>query len=120
VPGLIVHIPSGSRLPALAGGSVEPGPRRRLDGHVALSNPKRLMLGHLIGALMTSMTLGLVIVFALNGSSAVSADQNTISPAVHLALGTIALVAAGVLGTGRDVRATAPRRTRARRDGSRH
>ena len=67
-----------------------------------LPNPKRLMLGYLLGALMTSITLGLVIVYALKGSSAVSTTQNTISPAVDLALGAILLVAAGVLGTGRD------------------
>jgi hypothetical protein len=77
-----------------------------------LPNPKRLMLGYLAGALMTSITLGLVIVFALKGSSAVSADQNTISPAVNLALGAIALVAAGVLGTGRDARVAERRHAR--------
>ena len=52
-----------------------------------LPNPKRLMLGYLLGALMTSITLGLVIVFALKGSSTVSTTENTISPAVDLALG---------------------------------
>jgi hypothetical protein len=35
-----------------------------------LPNPKRLMLGYLLGALMTSITLGLVIVFSLEGCSA--------------------------------------------------
>ena len=67
-----------------------------------LPNPKRLMLGYLLGALMTSITLGLVIVFALKGSSAVSTTENTISPAVDLALGAIMLLGAFVLGTGRD------------------
>ena len=67
-----------------------------------LPNPKRLMLGYLLGALMTSITLGLVIVYALKGSSTVSTTQNTVSPAVDLALGAILLVAAVVLGTGRD------------------
>jgi Sap, sulfolipid-1-addressing protein len=67
-----------------------------------LPNPKRLMLGYLLGALMTSITLGLVIVYALKGSSTVSTTQNTISPGVDLALGAILLIAAVVLGTGRD------------------
>jgi Sap, sulfolipid-1-addressing protein len=67
-----------------------------------LANPKRLMLGYLLGALVTSITLGLVIVFALKGSSAVSTTQSTINPAVDLALGAILLLAAFVLGTGRD------------------
>jgi hypothetical protein len=76
-----------------------------------LPNPKRLMLGYLLGALMTSITLGLVIVFALKGSSAVSTTQNTLNPAVDLALGAI-MVAAFVLGTGRDKRISEGRRAR--------
>ena len=67
-----------------------------------LPNPKRLMLGYLLGALMTSITLGLVIVYALKGSSTVSTTQNTVSPAVDLAIGAILLLAAVALGTGRD------------------
>jgi hypothetical protein len=77
-----------------------------------LPNPKRLMLGYLLGALMTSITLGLVIIFALKGSSAVSTDQNTVSPAVNLALGAIMLIAAVVLGTGRDERIAERRQAR--------
>ena len=46
-----------------------------------LPNPRRLMLGYLLGALLTSITLGLIIVFSLNDSSAVSTTQNTVSPA---------------------------------------
>ena len=45
-----------------------------------------------------------MIVFALKDSSTVSTTQHTISPAVDLALGAIMLVAAFVLGTGRDKR----------------
>jgi hypothetical protein len=77
-----------------------------------LPNPKRLMLGYLLGALMTSITLGLVIVFALKGSSTVSTTENTISPAVDLALGAIMLLAALVLGTGRDKRIAERRQRR--------
>ena len=77
-----------------------------------LPNPKRLMLGYLLGALMTSITLGLVIVFAPKGSSAVSTTENTISPAVDLALGAIMLLGAFVLGTGRDKRIAERRRAR--------
>ncbi len=77
-----------------------------------LPNPKRLMLGYLLGALMTSITLGLVIVYALKGSSTVSTTQNTISPAVDLALGAILLLAAAVLGTGRDKQIAERRRAR--------
>ena len=38
-----------------------------------LSNPGRLMLGYLLGAMMTSVTLGVVIVFSLNDTSVVKA-----------------------------------------------
>ena len=67
-----------------------------------LDNPKRLLIGYLLGALMTSITLGLVIVFSLEGSSFVDTAQNTLSPAANFALGGIALVIAYVLATGRD------------------
>jgi hypothetical protein len=43
-----------------------------------LDHPKRLLLGYLLGALMTSLTLGMVIVFTLDGSSgATSTGQST-------------------------------------------
>jgi hypothetical protein len=67
-----------------------------------LPNPTRLMLGYLLGALMTSITLGLVIVFSLEGSDAVRTTESTLSPAATMTLGGIALAAAFVLGTGRD------------------
>ncbi len=66
-----------------------------------LDKPKRLMLGYLLGALMTSITLGLIIVFTLKGSSTVSTTQNTLSPSVDIALGALALVVAFALRSGR-------------------
>lgn len=69
-----------------------------------LNNPGRLMLGYLLGAMMTSVTLGVVIVFSLQDSSVVSDTQSTINPAVEIALGFVALVAARVLGPGHAVR----------------
>lgn len=65
-------------------------------------NPKRLLFGYLLGAYTTSITLGLVIVFSLEGSSAVSTSKNTISPAQDIAIGLVLLLVALVLGTGRD------------------
>ena len=67
-----------------------------------LPNPERLLIGYLLGALFTSITLGLVIVFTLDGTSAAKTTQNTLSPAANLTLGGIALVIAYVLATGRD------------------
>lgn len=77
-----------------------------------LPNPTRLMLGYLVGALMTSITLGLVIVFSLEDSSAVSTTQNSVSPAATIALGVVALIGALVLRSGRHEQAAERRRAR--------
>ena len=77
-----------------------------------LPNPKRLMLGYLLGALMTSITLGLVIISSFESSDAVSTTENTLSPAATMALGGIFLVAAFVLGTGRHRAVVERRRVR--------
>lgn len=77
-----------------------------------LERPARLMLGYLLGAYLTSITLGLVIVYSLKHSGAVSTTQNTVSPGVDLALGGLALAGAFVLGTGRDQRLAEHRRER--------
>ena len=66
-----------------------------------LEKPSRLMLGYLAGAYLTSITLGLIIVFSLSNSSTTNTTQNTVSPAVDIGLGGIALAASFVLATGR-------------------
>ena len=76
-----------------------------------LPNPKRLLFGYLLGALMISITLGLVIVFELQGTSFVEGAQNSFSPALDYAFGGIALAVAYVLATHRD-EAVAERRRR--------
>lgn len=62
-----------------------------------LPSPKRLLLGYLLGASMTSITLGMVIVFGLEGSGAVSTTENSLSPAADIALGLILIVISFVL-----------------------
>lgn len=62
-----------------------------------LANPARLMLGYLLGALTTSITLGLVIVFSLESTSAVSTTQRTLSPALDITLGAVAFLVARLL-----------------------
>lgn len=69
-----------------------------------LPNPKKLMRGYLLGAMMTSITVGLVIVFALKGSGVVKTTKHTINPIVDLALGAIFLLISLVLKTGEDER----------------
>ena len=49
-----------------------------------LPSPAKLMAGYLLGALLTSVTLGMVIVFSLSDSSASNTTQNTLSPAVDI------------------------------------
>jgi len=77
-----------------------------------LENPAKLMLGYLLGAYLTSITLGLVIVFSASNSSATNTTENTLSPAVDIALGVIALVAAWVVWSGRHERYRDQRRAR--------
>ena len=77
-----------------------------------LDKPAKLMLGYLLGAYMTSIALGLVIVFSLSSSSATSTTENTLSPAVDIALGAVALAVSFVLYTGRQERIRERRRAR--------
>jgi len=77
-----------------------------------LDKPARLMSGYLLGAYMTSITLGLVIVFSLSNSSTTSTTENTLSPAVDIGLGAVALAVSFVLYTGRYERIRERRRAR--------
>lgn len=76
-----------------------------------LPNPKKLMLGYLLGAYTTSISLGLLIVFSLHGSAGVSTAKHTLGPGEDIVVGLLALLVAFVLGTGRD----APLQQRRRR-----
>jgi hypothetical protein len=67
-----------------------------------LPSPKRLMAGYLLGAYLTSITLGLVIVFSLPNASATSTAKHTISPVEDIVVGLLLGVIAFVLATGRD------------------
>jgi hypothetical protein len=69
-----------------------------------LPNTKRLMLGYLLGAYTTSITLGLLIVFSLNDSSTTDTAKSTLSPSEDIVIGLLLLLVAFVLGTGRDAR----------------
>jgi hypothetical protein len=77
-----------------------------------LPRPTKLMAGYLAGAFMTSITLGLVIVFSFSNSSTAKTTQNTVSPSVDIGLGAIALAIAFVLYTGRYERLRQRRRAR--------
>ena len=66
-----------------------------------LPNPKKLMFGYLLGAYLTSITVGMVIVFTLDDSAATSTTQRTLSPLADLVLGVLALAVAYALGGSR-------------------
>ena len=80
-----------------------------------LPHPRALMLGYLLGALMTSITLGIVIVFSLPNSGAVGTTKHTLSPAVDIALGAVALLIAYVIASGRAAYINERRRERKER-----
>jgi Sap, sulfolipid-1-addressing protein len=82
-----------------------------------LPSPKRLMFGYLLGAYTASISIGLVIVFTLQGSGVVSTSQNALSPAEDIVFGLLALLIAFVLATDRD---TAMRERKAQRKSAKH
>jgi hypothetical protein len=77
-----------------------------------LPDTRRLMLGYLLGAYLASISLGLLIVFSLNGSASVSTARRTLSPAEDLVFGALALIVGLVLRSGRVEEARERRRRR--------
>ncbi len=66
-----------------------------------LPNPKRLMIGYLLGAYLTSISLGLLIVFALDSSGSVETARHNLSPVQDIVVGTLVLAIGLALKTGR-------------------
>ena len=66
-----------------------------------LPDPKRLMLGYLLGAYLTGVASGIAVLYALEGSSATESGKQTIGPVQDLVLGLLLLVVAIALGEGR-------------------
>ena len=71
---------------------------------LTLEKPERLLLGYLLGAMVTSVTCGLLLVFALPGSSTSSTARHGVNPVLNIALGALILVIVFVVATGRDTR----------------
>ena len=70
-----------------------------------LPRPERLLLGFWLGAMAMSLTCGLIVVFALGGSSgATTTTRHAISPIAEITLGAILLLLALVFFSGRDQR----------------
>ena len=78
------------------------------------SEPRRLMSGFLLGAYTISISLGLVIAFALEGTSAVGTTQHTLSPAADIVVGLLLVLVAFIVHRDRDrARPRTPRRAHA-------
>jgi Sap, sulfolipid-1-addressing protein len=103
---------SGSGSPFIAGRLDQPDARRRNDGDDASSQPIKADVWLSARGVLTSIVLGLVIVFSLSNSSVSNTTENTVNPAVDIALGAIVLVVAFVLHSGRDERLRERRRAR--------
>jgi len=71
---------------------------------LTLSNPRRLLSGYLLGALITSITCGLLLVFLLPGSSTASTAKHTINPIIDYTLAVLIVLIAIRVGRGRDRR----------------
>jgi Sap, sulfolipid-1-addressing protein len=77
-----------------------------------MPHPKRLLVGYLLGAAMTSVALGLLIVFALKDSGALGTGKATLGPGEDIVLGLLALTIGFVLRSGRDERLAERRKAR--------
>lgn len=69
-----------------------------------LPNTKRLMFGYLLGAYITSISLGMAIVFSLHDSGSFDSAKRTLSPIEDLVIGAILLLIGYVLHSGRGER----------------
>jgi len=61
------------------------------------AHPVRLLFSFLVGGLLTTMTVGLIIIYALQDSTLTSRSRSTFDPWFQVAVGTLALLAAVVL-----------------------
>jgi hypothetical protein len=77
-----------------------------------LERPARLMAGYLLGAYTVSFTLGVIIVSSMSDSSVTSTTENTLSPAADVVIGSLLLIVAFVLLSGRSERLAERRRAR--------
>ena len=62
-----------------------------------LDHPIRILVFFVAGALLTTISIGLAIVFALDGTSLATGTNRSLSAAVYLVAGVLSLLAAGAL-----------------------
>jgi Sap, sulfolipid-1-addressing protein len=78
-------------------------------------NPRKLLSAYLAGAMLASLTVGFLIVAALNAGNTVGGSDHTVGPGIDFAVALVALVLLFILLTGRD-RGLRERRERKRRE----
>ena len=66
-----------------------------------LPDPRRLITGYLLGAYLTSIGLGMAIVFSFHQSSGVESSKKTLSPLEDLVFGAILAIVGWALLSGR-------------------
>jgi hypothetical protein len=71
---------------------------------LTLDKPHKLLTGYLLGALVKSITCGLVLVFAIPHSSTSSTAKHSINPILNIVLGALILLVVFVVATERDQR----------------
>jgi sulfite exporter TauE/SafE len=62
-----------------------------------LDHPIRILVFFVAGALLTTISIGLAIVFALDGTTAASDSNRSVSAGIYLVAGLLSLLAAGAL-----------------------
>src|ERR1700748_1557776 len=66
-----------------------------------LPAPRRLITGSLLGAYLSSIGLGMAIVFSLHNDSGVESSKKTLSPLEDLVFGAILVIVGWALLSGR-------------------
>jgi len=66
-----------------------------------LPEPRKLIAGYLMGAYLTSIGLGMAIVFSLHNTSEVESSKKTLSPLEDLVFGAILMIVGWVVLSGR-------------------
>jgi hypothetical protein len=64
--------------------------------------PKRLLLAYLVGAVLVSLTCGLLLVFLLAGTKTANTGKHTVSPIFDITLGALIVLGALWVASGRD------------------
>lgn len=77
-----------------------------------MPSPRRLMAGYLLGAYITSITIGIVIVTSLENSAALSTTKNTLSPAADVVLGLLLIVVSVVVRSDKAAERRAERKAK--------